>query len=284
MSALQARHVRKGFSVKYLLLSLPLFCISLLCSYTAHSLEDSEFKFLIDNIKQNKFDVVETYLAEERATATTDPDYTVLLLNYSFNKARSTHFTTGLGVAKKGDFELTSLDGNNTKGFLREVVSFDEISILESLRIAQDNLRFFPNQLDIHFGIVSIAQNIGEHSVMADQLISMLKTSKEIDNKWQWGKVGSMEGDPEEFMIQGLLPRTAMLFRLESEEGDRLLINVSEALIQYYPNKVYGYANLGSLYGATKRYDEARKYYEKALEVDPNDEVVMKNFKRLNNH
>jgi hypothetical protein len=69
--------------VKYLLLSLSM----LLCSYTAHSLEDSEFKFLIDNIKQNKFDVVEAYLAEERATATTDPDYTVLLLNHSFNKA-----------------------------------------------------------------------------------------------------------------------------------------------------------------------------------------------------
>jgi len=267
--------------VKYLLLSLPLFCFSLLSSFTAHSLEDSEFNFLLDNIKQNKFDIVQTYLTEERATATTDPDYTVLLLNYSFNKARSTHFTTGLGEAKKGDFELTSLDGNNTKGFLREVVSFDEVSILESLRIAQDNLKFFPHQLDIHFGIASIAQNIGEYSVMADQLISMLKTSKEIDNKWQWGKVGSMEGDPEEFMIQGLLPRTAMLFRLESEEGDRLLINVSEALIQYYPNKVYGYANLGSLYGATKRYDEAKKYYEKALEVDPSDEVVLQNLKAL---
>jgi tetratricopeptide (TPR) repeat protein len=90
-----------------------------------------------------------------------------------------------------------------------------------------------------------------------------------------------MECDPEEFMIQGLLPRTAMLFRLESEEGDRLLVNVSEAWIQYYPNKVYGYANLGSLYGATKRYDEARKYYKKALGVDPSDSVVKMNLKRL---
>ena len=263
--------------MKYLLLRLSL-C---LCTYNASALEQDELQFLLDSIKQNKLDIVETYLAEERATATTDPDYTVLLLNYSFNKARSTHYTTGLGVAKKGDFELTSLDGNNTKGFLREVVSFDEVSILESLRIAQDNLKFFPNQLDIHFGIASIAQNIGEHSVMADQLISMLKTSKEIDNKWQWGKVGSMAGDPEEFMIQGLLPRTAMLFRLESEEGDRLLINVSEALIEYYPNRVYGYANLGSLYGATKRYDEAREYYEKALEIDPSDEVVQGNLLRI---
>jgi tetratricopeptide (TPR) repeat protein len=263
--------------VKYLLISLSLW----LCSYSASALEQDEFNLLIDNIKQKNFDVVEAYLAEERATATTDPDYTVLLLNYSFNKARTTHLTTGLGVAKKGDYELTSLDGQNTKGFLREVVSFDEVSILEAVLISQDNLRSFPNQLDIHFGIIAITQNIGELSVMADQLISMLKTSKEIDNKWQWGKVGSMEGDPEEFMIQGLLPRTAVLFRLESEEGDRLLINVSEALIQYYPNKVYGYANLGSLYGATKRYDEARKYYEKALEVDPGDEVVRANLKHL---
>lgn len=152
--------------MKYLLLSLPLFCFSLLLSFTAHSLEDSEFRLLIDNIKQNKFDVVETYLAEERATATTDPDYTVLLLNYSFNKARTTHFTTGLGAAKKGDYELTSLDGENTKGFLREVVSFDEVSILEAVRFAQDNLKFFPHQLDINFGIAPISKNIGEHSVM----------------------------------------------------------------------------------------------------------------------
>jgi tetratricopeptide (TPR) repeat protein len=57
-----------------------------------------------------------------------------------------------------------------------------------------------------------------------------------------------------------------------------LLINVSEALIQYYPNEVYGYANLGSLYGATKRYDEARKYYEKALEVDMVDEIIRQNY------
>ena len=259
--------------MKYLLISLSLW----LCSYSASALEQDEFNYLLDNLKQKNFDVVEAYLEEERATATTDPDYTVLLLNYSFNKARTTHFTTGLGEAKEGDFELTSLDGNNTKGFLREVVSFDEVTILESLRIAQDNLKFFPNQLDIHFGIASIAQNIGEHSVMADQLINMLKTSKEIDNKWQWGKVGSMEGDPEEFMIQGLLPRTAMLFRLESEEGDRLLINVSEALIQYYPNKVYGYANLGSLYGATKKYDEAREYYLETLEIHLNYLQVNKN-------
>jgi hypothetical protein len=61
--------------VKYLLISLSLW----LCSYSASALEQDEFNFLIDNIKQKNFDVVEAYLAEERATATTDPDYAHLL-------------------------------------------------------------------------------------------------------------------------------------------------------------------------------------------------------------
>jgi hypothetical protein len=54
-------------------------------------------------------------------------------------------------------------------------------------------------------------------------------------------------------MIKNLLPRTAMLFRLESEEGERLLINVSEALIQYYLNKVYGNTNLEAMNAVARK-------------------------------
>ena len=263
--------------MKYLLISLSL----LLCLQSVQALEATQFHSYIEDIRNNQLDAVETYLEQNQATAKTDPDYTVLFLNYRFCKGRTVRTMIAQGDTQEGDLILQKSDAPNVQAFLREDVSFDKASILEAVRIARNNLKSFPNQLDIHFGIIAITQNIGELTVMADQLISMLKTSKEIDNKWQWGKVGSMEGDPEEFMIQGLLPRTAALFRLETEEGDRLLISVSEALIQYYPNKVYGYANLGALYGATKRYDEARKYYEKALEVDPDDEVVKINLERL---
>jgi precorrin isomerase len=61
--------------VKYLLFGLSLW----LCSYNTYALEQDEFNFLIDNIKQKNFNVVEAYLAEERVTATTDPDYAHLL-------------------------------------------------------------------------------------------------------------------------------------------------------------------------------------------------------------
>ena len=69
--------------------------------------------------------------------------------------------------------------------------------------------------------------------------------------------------------------------KLGAMGGENWLVNVSEVLSQYYPNKVYGYVSLGSLYGATKRYDEARKYYEKALKIDPDDDVVKQNTSKL---
>jgi hypothetical protein len=212
-----------------------------MCFQTAQALEAKQFHAYIEHIRNNQLDALELYLEQNKATAKTDLNYTVIFLNYHFGKGRTVRTIAAQGEAQPGYLELTKQDDPNIKGFIREEVSLDKTSIPKAIRTVQNNFKSFPDQLDIHFGIIAITQNIAELTVMADQLISMLKTSKEIDNKWQWGKVGSMEGDPEEFMIQGLLQPTAGLFRLESEEGDRLLINVSEAFIQYYPNKVYGY-------------------------------------------
>jgi hypothetical protein len=58
----------------------------------------------------------------------------------------------------------------------------EKSSILEAIRTAQNNLKSFPNQLDTYFGSIAITQHIGELWVMAEQKISMLKTSKEFDN------------------------------------------------------------------------------------------------------
>lgn len=88
---------------------------------------------------------------------------------------------------------------------------------------------------------------------------------KKINNEWTWGTVNSIDGDPEEFLIQNILNKTAMLFRTETNEADNALEKVSRAMIKYYPNKIYGYANLGTLFHAIKDYQQSEKYYKKAL-------------------
>lgn len=257
-------------------------CVAL-STVPAHALERAQFERLLSELQAEKFEPVATFLKKNSKLAKTDPDYTVLLLNHAFLANRKSQLIVAQGQARDGDYELTNIEDPNIKGFMREQVSFDKAAVIDVIRQAQGNLQSFPEYLDIHLGIAGVASRMGEWQIATEQLINLLKVSREIDNSWRWGKVGGMADDtPEEFMIQSVLPYSSKLFRLETPETDQMLVRLSEALIQYYPKKVYGYANLGSFYAVTGKKERAREYYQKALEVDPSDQVVKQNLEYLN--
>lgn len=247
----------------------------------AHALEQAQFDSLLSELQAEKFEPVATFLKQNSKLAKTDPDYSVLLLNHAFLANRKSQLIIAQGQAQDGDYELTKVDDPNIKGFMREHVSFDKDAVIKVIRQVQSNLQSFPEYLDIQVGIAVVSSRMGEWQIATDQLINLLKVSREIDNDWKWGKVGGMEGEPQEFMLESVLPYGSQLFRMQTPETDQLLVRLSETLIQYYPKKVYGYANLGSFYAVTGKKDKAREYYEKALEISPNDEVVRANLKKL---
>jgi len=247
-----------------------------------HALEQTHFDSLLSDLQAEKYEPVSIFLEKNSKLAKTDPDYTVLLLNHAFLANQKSQLIVAQGQAQEGDYELTKVDEPNIKGFMREHISFDKEAVIDVIRQAQDNLQSFPEYLDIQLGIAAVASRMGEWQIATEQLINLLKVSREIDNNWTWGKVGGMADDtPEEFMIQSVLPYSSKLFRLETPETDQMLVQLSEALVQYYPKRVYGYANLGSFYAVTGKKDKAREYYQKALEINPNDEVVRANLDRL---
>jgi len=258
------------------------YLLLVLSAASVQALEQAQFDELLADLQAGKLESVADFLDKNPKLATTDPDYTVLLLNHGFMANRNSRLIVAQGEPEEGDYELASLDDPSVKGFMREQVTFNNEAIIKVIQVAQKNLKSFPEYLDIHFGIAAIASGIGEWKIATEQLVSMLKHSREIDNQWKWGKVGGIDGAPEEFMIQSVLPYSSELYRLETPETDQLLIQLSEALIQYYPKKVYGYANLGSFYAVTGKKEKAREYYQKALEVDPDDQVVKQNLEYLN--
>ena len=258
------------------------YLLLVLSAASVQALEQAQFDELLADLQAGKLESVADFLDKNPKLATTDPDYTVLLLNHGFMANRNSRLIVAQGEPEEGDYELASLDDPSVKGFMREQVTFNNEAIIKVIQVAQKNLKSFPEYLDIHFGIATIASGIGEWKIATEQLVSMLKHSREIDNQWKWGKVGGIDGAPEEFMIQSVLPYSSELYRLETPETDQLLIQLSEALIQYYPKKVYGYANLGSFYAVTGKKEKAREYYQKALEVDPSDQIVKQNIELLN--
>lgn len=246
-----------------------------------YGLDKARFDSLMSKIQEKKYDQVDTFLNNNKDKLKKNPEYYVILLNYVLSKGDQSSLVVAKGTPKQDDFSLKDLESNETVGSLGQRGGYDEDLIVNGINRTQKALSFFNSRLDIHFGIIIIAETIQRWDIVGTQLETILKTSKEINNKWIWGTVNSMEGEPEEFMIQNVLTKTALLFQAETKEADEALEKVSLAMIKYYPKKIYGYANLGTLYMVINKNSQAEKYYKKALEIDPNDNIVLENLEKL---
>lgn len=245
------------------------------------ALEDSEFQKLVANIKAEEYGLVEKFLEDKKTSLAKDPEYYLVLLNYVISKGENSGIVVAQGEAEPGDLQLTDPDTGKAVGFMGSRSDYNEKLIVDGIRRTQKALKHFNSRLDIYFGIVSIAERINRWDIIGEQLVEMLETSRKIKNKWTWGPINSMEGDPQEFMIENILPRTHAMFRADRPEADAELERVSTAMIRLYPKVIYGYANLGVYHLLKKEYDQAEKYLKQALKVDPNDEIVLGNLKRL---
>ena len=247
----------------------------------ALAMPEADFDALMEALSAGDFAVVEAFLEPRSATSQQDPEFYVILLNYAARKADRGGMVVAQGEPREGDYALKDPETGEVVGFMGHREAWDEPLVVDAIHRTQAALPGFRSRLDIHFGIVAVAERIGRLDLAADQLVAMLEISREIDNRWTWGRVGSMDGDPQEFMIQGVLPRTSAMFRAETADGDRALVRVSNALVEHYPQLVYGHANLGVLAMVKGRYAEARLHLERALALDPLDEVVRGNLEQL---
>lgn len=230
-------------------------------------------------LSAEKFDEVKIFLDTNYVKYQKDPEYYVLLLNYSFLKSR----TAGVVVSTEEPKEkgLGQQKNDQVLGVLGERVSFDENVLMDGILKTQSALVYFPNRLDIHLGITYIAKEASLWEVVGHQSVAVLETSKLNSNEWLWGNVNKFEGDPRDFMLQNIASNSATLFRAEDDSADSALVNISNSLIANYPNEVYGYSNLGVLASVNKDYESATRFFHAALELSPNDEVVLQNLKNV---
>jgi len=245
------------------------------------AMDTTLFDEMMTNIHSEKFEPVENFLDENQSKFKQDPEYFVILLNYSFKKGYKEQIVIAKGQAPKGTFELQDKNTGKPVGFIGSVPTDPTGLIIEGISKTQKALPNFSDRLDIHFGIIHIASKIERWDILCDQSIQILTLSKTNGNKWTWGPVNSMKGNPKSFMLENLQAKVHQLFYAENEKADKALIKISEAMVKEYPDVVYGYTNLGTLFSIKNQYDLAEKYLNKALAIAPEDEIVKNNLKRL---
>ncbi len=71
------------------------------------------------------------------------------------------------------------------------------------------------------------------------------------------------------------------LMRIGSEHADSLSEVIARTQIKYYPESIYGYSNLGTLYLMQGDLNRSLPYLLDAFEVDPNDGIIISNLSRI---
>lgn len=252
----------------------------LIAPVTAFAMPSATFKELMAQLHSEKYTEVEKYLGAQRETLKEDPEYFVVLLNYVLSKGHRAGVVIAKGVPQEGEFSVQAADGK-PMGFLGHREEYGAKLISDGIERTELALPHFRARLDIRLGAITAAERIKRWDMVSRQMIDMLKTSREINNKWIWGQVGSMDGNPKAFMIDNVLARTESLFHLETNPADKALIDTSEALIRYYPELPYGYANLGTLALTKRNYSQAEKYLKQAEKIAPQDELVQGSLAKL---
>ena len=247
----------------------------------ANAMGDEIFREMMQKINSHDYGAVEMFLEKNRNAYGQDPEYYVILLNYSFAKGVQKQTVIAKGEPGKGDLSLRDSTTGEVVGFIGERSVPDDKLIVKSIRETKDALKYFNDRLDIHFGIVHIAFETKHWQILREQLLEILKVSKSINNKWRWGPINSMHGDPKKFMLDNVQSKINGLFHIDSEEADQVVEAVSSAMIREYPRVIYGCSDLGVLYLAQKKYDLAEKYLDQAFAIDPKDEIVRGNLKLL---
>lgn len=247
-----------------------------------YPMSQNDFENTMNYLRDGNFEKVKEFLTSNKNNLKNDPDYYIILLNYSYKKGASSGIVVSSKKPKNGDLTLIDTKSGKTIGSMGErTFTTDKDLILNNIRLTQEALKHFKDRLDIHFGIMAIARRLEEWKIIEQQSIIVLKISKEVKNQWKWGYINSMNGDPEEFMLNNIESHCSDILKVKSTQTNEIYKNISTALIKYYPDKVYGYTNLGTYYYFIKDYRKAEEFYKKGLTVNPNDKITLNNLKYI---
>ena len=243
------------------------------------AMEPAELKRLLGEIGKWQFAPVERFLAENRAAMGRDPEYFVVLLNFVLSKGERSGVVVARGSPGEGDYGLSQ--NGKPVGFLGPGKTYDEALILDGIARVRAALPSFRARLDIHLGLLAAAERIRRWDVVGEQCVAILKLSREIDNHWTWGATGSMGADPRKFMLDNIQGRAEMLFQQEDAKADQAFLDISNALVNGYPELIYGYNDLGTMFLLRKDFANAEKFLRQAERIDRHDEVVQRNLAKL---
>ena len=132
------------------------------------AISNAELNEQLSNIQSKKFSKIEKYLNDNKTKLASDPEYFVLLLNYVMWKGDRSGVVVAKGKPSSGDLELRDQDTGEVVGFVGSREAYDDALMIDGIRRTQKAIKEFNSRLDIHFGIIAVAERIKRWDIVGE--------------------------------------------------------------------------------------------------------------------
>lgn len=145
----------------------------------------------------------------------------------------------------------------------------------KAFNFINEGIVFFPQRLDLRFGKTYMCQMLGDVKCIKDEMLKILQFSAKENNQWLW-----LNDEPKgnEFML-GILQNYQKDFWENGNFAE--MREVAEAVLNYFPDNVESLNTLAISYLIEGNWQEAEPYLKTAHQINPDDEIVNKNLKKL---
>jgi tetratricopeptide (TPR) repeat protein len=141
-------------------------------------------------------------------------------------------------------------------------------------------LRFTPNRLDMYWGKIELLMEIDDYTRAAQILYDLIETSPRYNNEWLLGDNRHIQ-DGTEYFLNYILRYFVKCTEVNIPASMEMARICAEKLIEVYPNRVYGYNNMGNYYIAGRRFGEALNCFLAAERINNTDCIILINIGRM---
>ncbi|MBO7477883.1 MAG: tetratricopeptide repeat protein [Salinivirgaceae bacterium] len=134
-----------------------------------------------------------------------------------------------------------------------------------------------PDRLDLYFGLATCCLWSDDSDEMLTVLEKVMLQEKKNNRKWLWTKDEQIP-DTIDYVFERIQEDYERFLNAEMMEHAENLVSMA---IKYFPEREEYMNDMAVIYYIRQDFNEALKYFKKALEINPNDELIKANINKV---
>lgn len=205
-----------------------------------------------------------------------DPELFIAYFNYYLRRSMTEVISIDRTQKDKNSFVVSDTGTGKTVAYLNSSPKYKSDILQKGFDYINKGILLHPTRLDMRFGKIYMLGQAENYLEFTKEIVATIDYGNKINNTWLW-KEGKPLENSKQFILSSLQDYITTIYNTEDDKLLPLMRQISETVVNYYPDHVESLSNIALTYLITGDYDKALPYLIKAENVAPNDVIVLNN-------